>query len=162
MKLVWIALGLLALTLCAHGDDPRSPPIDSRAQRASNQKSAIKLAKLIDLPALKDVDRLMVTLVVEPDADSPKPVNISDQRSLKRVKSLLRLNESPPSAGMPWVHLTWFADDKPVRRIWLMADGEWGFVRKGTSWTSGTNRDLVKFLKAELHKRKTAGESGRR
>ena len=120
MKLAWITLGSISLALCVYGGELKTPPIDARAQRASSQKSAIKLARSIDLPALRFADRLVITVAGKPGDEPTKSVEISHKRLLNRTRSLLTVKESRPSAGMASVHLTWFTDDKPVRRIWLM------------------------------------------
>ena len=155
MKVALFSLfSTLAVVLAAGGcrTELRTPAVnDPPAKAADTQKEAIRLATGEDLPALRRATRLTVTLGARGAA---KDLTVVDPDVLNAVLSAMTVKETPPSGGMTWATLTWLAGDAVIRRAWVYEDGEWGFERPGTAWTTGESQALSKLLKDLLREQR--------
>ena len=117
------------------------------AKAAASQREALRLSEEEDIPAIAAADRIVIQTAFWAGA---KQVTITDQASLKELRSTLTVRETIPSAGEVWASIRWFKGEKEIREIWVYDYGEWGFRRPNTGWTIGNNRDLVAAIKTHL------------
>jgi hypothetical protein len=133
-------LGSLAcLPACREAREPRAA-----VSAAEDQPAAIRKAVEVDLPALKEADRAVF------EGRGGKKAVVSRADELDRLRALLRPTAVPPGGGVTAVTLTFFRGEEPIRRIWMFDDGEWGFARPGTSWTTGREPGLAQFVLTKL------------
>ena len=102
------------------------------AAAASTRAEAIRLSREVDLPALAGADRV----TIERDGDDGS-ITSAVPSTVASYRDALTIKDVPPSGGERAATLTFARGDVPVREVWAYEDGEWGFVRPGTSWTVG-------------------------
>jgi hypothetical protein len=125
------------------------------AVAVASQDDALQQAKDADLPALKTADRAEVAESPEP-IGTGKSVEITDATRIRRLVDALKPTKAPPSGGMVAVTIRFYQGHTLLREVWVYGDGEWGFRRPGTSWTTGRSDDLIGSVRQELAGDRTA------
>jgi hypothetical protein len=108
----------------------------------SDDARAVRLARQKDIPALNEVDKVVIQTA---EWAGSKEVAITDAADLKELRAVLIAEETTPSAGMEWATLTWLKGETVIRKIWVYQDGEWGFER-----SVGQSDELVAIIKKHL------------
>ena len=122
-----------------------APPPTAKA--VSDQADAIREAKAVDLPALAEANRISIE-----SAASGSQSNLVNPKSVDLFRQALQPRQVPPGGGELAATLSFFRDQKLIRKIWVYDGGEWGFERPGTSWTTGSDIELWRLVKARLLK----------
>ncbi len=112
------------------------------AQAAATQAEALRLAREVDLPALAEADRVTIE-----KADSGDMITSSVPTTLNPLRDALVASDVPPSGGKRFATLIFSRGEIVIREVWVYPGGEWGFVRPGTSWTTGQSDRLWGLLK---------------
>lgn len=113
----------------------------------TDQGIARRTTQQEDLPALDAADKVVIQMAPWAGAEE---VTITNAAHLKQLRSALIVQQIDPSAGETWATLTWISGEKTIRKIWVYDYGEWGFEQPSTSWTIGTNEELVTIIKQHL------------
>jgi hypothetical protein len=134
------------LVACA---DKRMGSATPVAVALTSQDDALQQAKDADLPALKAADRAVVS-EVPPPMGTGKWVEITDTARIRRLVDVLKPTKAPPSAGEQEMTVRFYQGPTLLREVWVYGNGEWGFRRPGTSWTTGLSEELVRLIRQEL------------
>lgn len=114
--------------------------------KAKNAKEARKLAKTIDLPALVHAN----SLIILSSKSGIEPITINAPEKLKAFRDALKVKITPPSAGKRAFTLQWKMNEVMIWENWIYSDGEWGFIRPGTNYTTGQNLALIELANQAL------------
>ena len=142
----FVLLVVCVCTLAGCADKGAGKPSPA-AIAVANQDDAIQQAKNADLPALKAADRVVIA---ESPAPTGKSIEITDAAGIRRLVDALKPTKAPPSGGMEAVTIRFYEGPTLLREVWVYGDGEWGFRRPGTSWTTGRSDDLIGLIRREL------------
>ena len=145
-RLTFALIALCVCTLAGCGDTGAGTPSPA-AVAVANQGDALQEAKNVDLPALKAADRAVVS---ESPGGAAKSVEITDAAGIRRLADALKPTKAPPGSGREELTIRFYQGPTLLREVWVYGDGEWGFRRPGTSWTTGRSDDLVRLIRQEL------------
>ncbi len=138
-----VALASVSLIAgCADADNPSGGPTPAVAA-ATTQDDAVRQARTVDLPSLGNADRAVLS-------SEGKTVEINDAARIRRLARALEPAAAPPSAGEIATTVRFYQGPTLLREIWVYQDGEWGFRRPGTSWTTGHGDELARLIQQEL------------
>jgi hypothetical protein len=59
----------------------------------------------------------------------------------------LRASKVARTRGITAAALSFYRGEVLIRKVWVFRDGEWGFERPGTDWTTGREADLGKAIR---------------
>lgn len=79
-----------------------------------------------------------------------KTAEITDAARVRWLADALAPAEVPPSSGEEAMTLRFYQGPTLLREVWIYPDGEWGFRRPGTSWTTGRSDKLARLIQQEL------------
>ena len=92
-----------------------APPPTAKA--VSDQADAIREAKAVDLPALADANRISIE-----SAASGSQLNLANLKSVDPFVQALQPRQVPPGGGELAATLSFFRDQKLIRKIWVYDD----------------------------------------
>jgi len=143
-------LGVLAvagavLVLSARGEkgEGEIPAV----KKVTSQNQAVRQARAVDLPLLEKADKVVIEGAC---VARGRRVTIDKVDDLKELRQTLQAQALTPSAGITAATLAFYHGDTLLRKIWVYGDGEWGFERPGTSWTTGSEANLWNLVKKHL------------
>ncbi len=115
---------------------------------AADQDEAIRLAREVDLPALEKTDRVVIE-EAKIGRDGRRVI-LKDADAIKGLRKSLKPSKVPPSGGLTAATLSFYRGKVLIRKVWVFGDGEWGFERPGTDWTTGREADLWVGIRKHL------------
>jgi hypothetical protein len=145
-----IVIGILIVAGWAH---PLTSRADDKAdipavKAAVDQDEAIRLARDVDIPALEKADRVVIEEAKI--GRGGRQVTLEDADDLKGLRKALKPREVAPSAGITAATLSFYRGKVLIRKVWVFGDGEWGFERPGTDWTTGGEVELWERIRKYL------------
>jgi len=132
---------------CAESGVPGPPPA---VGAAATQTEALRQAQTTDLPALSATDRVVISSAPPPIGNG-RSIELRDAGRIRHLLDTLKPKAVPPSSGMQAATVRFYRGTNLLREVWVYIDGEWGFVRPGTQWTTGQSDELAALLRKELN-----------
>ena len=142
-----VAFALMSMCVLAGCADkaPSGPTSVAAVTPAASQNDAVGQARKTDLPAVASADRAVLS-----SSETGKSVEITNVDRVRRLAGVLKPAEVPPSSGEEAMTVRFYQGPTLLREVWVYQDGEWGFRRPGTSWTTGQSGELVRLIQQEL------------
>ncbi|HVK18643.1 MAG TPA: hypothetical protein VM533_17045 [Fimbriiglobus sp.] len=142
------AAGLIVVVLLPSADVV-TPGAVPPAAAASDPATALSLARRVDLPLLATADRVVLDEYM-PEGESGVRVTLDRPEEVAELRQVLRPREVPPGGGPVAATLTFYRGGQPLRTVWVIEGGEWGFERPGTSHATGADPDLWRLVRWHL------------
>jgi hypothetical protein len=118
------------------------------AQEVKDQVEAIRRATEVDLPIIaEEADRAVLL-----PANGVDAVVLTKPEEVAELRQALKPEAVPPSGGIRAATVAFYNGTSMVRQVWIYEGGEWGFVRPGTSWTTGNSPELWDLVRRRLKK----------
>jgi hypothetical protein len=142
------SMGLVMAMLWPHAvvEAPDAPP---PTREATSQDDAQRLARRMDLPLLATADRVVID-EHKPTGECGSRVTLTRLETIAELRQVLRPREVFPTGGPVAATLTFYRGDRPLRTVWVIEGGEWGFERPGTNYTIGADPDLWELVRWHL------------
>ena len=128
--------------------DSKEPEVPA-VKKVDDQYKALDEATRVDLPALKQATKVVVEEAAPPVGKGRRVV-LGKPEEIREIREFLKPSNTPPSAGMTAATLTFYRDEKPLRKVWVFERGEWGFERPGTSHTTGIEANLWRVIQRHM------------
>jgi hypothetical protein len=147
---VWVLVALVfgvAAPAALRADEPADAEDIPAVKKVDDQADAIREARRVDLPLLDRADRVVIE---ESKQAGGRRVTLTKRERIRELARTLKTRAVAPSGGRTAVTLRFYRGERLVRKVWVFEDGEWGFERPGTSWTTGRERELWKVIQKRL------------